>query len=170
LRAKRLPSGAFLEAAASLTLLAHGRGAVLIVNDRADIARLSGADGVHLGQDDLDPASARRLLGTAAMIGRSTHTEAQLEAAANEPVDYIAVGPVFATSTKATGYDAVGLAMVRRAARLGRPVVAIGGITLDSAASVLEAGAASVAVIRDLLTEGDPAARTRAFVKQLSCV
>jgi thiamine-phosphate pyrophosphorylase len=169
LRAKNLPGGALLDAASALTALAHARGALLIVNDRVDIALLSGADGVHLGQDDLDPASARRLLGAAAMIGRSTHTEAQLEAAAKEPVDYIAIGPVFGTATKATGYEAVGLAMVRRASAFGRPVVAIGGITLDTAPAVIRAGAASVAVIGDLL-RGDPAARTRAFVKELSCV
>ena len=103
------------------------------------------------------------------MIGRSTHTDAQLEAAANEPVDYIAIGPVFGTATKATGYDAVGLAMVRRATAYGRPVVAIGGITLETAPAAIGAGAASVAVIGDLL-RGDPASRVRAFVQQLSSV
>lgn len=147
--------------------MAHERGALLIVNDRADIAKLAGADGVHLGQDDLNPASARRILGEGGIVGRSTHTEAQLEKAAREPVDYVAIGPVFATSTKATGYDAVGLEMVRRAARCGRPVVAIGGITLENAPSAIGAGASSVAVIGDLLT-GDPALRARAFVEELS--
>jgi thiamine-phosphate pyrophosphorylase len=85
-------------------------------------------------------------------------------------VDYVAIGPVFGTSTKATGHDAVGLEMVRRAAAGGRPVVAIGGITLDNALSVIEAGARSVAVISDLMTGGDPAARVRAYVERLSCV
>jgi thiamine-phosphate pyrophosphorylase len=98
------------------------------------------------------------------MIGRSTHTEAQIEAAAREPVDYIAIGPVFGTSTKDTGYGAVGLELVTRAARSGRPVVAIGGITLDTAKAVLGAGAASVAVIADLLATGDPTARVRQWI------
>lgn len=169
LRAKTLSGEEFLAAAARVVALAHARGAIVIVNDRADIAKLAGADGVHLGQDDLDPAAARQLLGAGAIIGRSTHTEAQLAAAVAEPVDYVAIGPVFGTSTKATGYDAVGLEMVRRAATVGRPVVAIGGITLGNAASVIAAGAASVAVISDLLTD-DPAARTRAFVEQVSSV
>jgi thiamine-phosphate pyrophosphorylase len=157
----------FLKAASAIVALAHGRGATVIVNDRADIARLSGADGVHLGQDDLDPAAARRLLGDRAMIGRSTHNKVQLESAAAEPVDYVAIGPVFATATKATGYDAVGLEMVRVAAQLGKPVVAIGGIALGNARSVIDAGASAVAVISDLMV-GDPRARTRAFVKELS--
>ena len=167
LRAKSLPSGAFLDAASPIAALAHARGATLVVNDRADIAKLSGADGVHLGQDDLDPASARRILGPGAILGLSTHTDAQLAAAAGEPVDYLAIGPVFSTSTKATGYDAVGLEAVRRASRLGPPVVAIGGITLETAKSVLDAGAASVAVIGGLMT-ADPSARTRAFVEEVS--
>jgi thiamine-phosphate pyrophosphorylase len=141
----------------------------VIVNDRADIARLSGADGVHVGQADLSPAVVRRVFGSG-ILGRSTHTVAELEIAAQEPVDYVAIGPVFGTSTKATGHDAVGLEMVRRAAAGGRPVVAIGGITLDNALSVIEAGARSVAVISDLMTGGDPAARVRAYVERLSCV
>lgn len=169
LRAKTASGADLLEAASSLTQLAHARSAILIVNDRADIAKLSGADGVHLGQDDLDPAAARRMLGPGAIIGRSTHTVAQLEAAVEEPVDYIAVGPVFGTSTKATGYDAVGLEMVRLAARFGWPVVGIGGITLETARSVIDAGASAVAVIGDLLTD-DPASRARAFVEELSSV
>jgi len=157
-----------MKAARSIVGHARDRGAVVLVNDRADIARLSGADGVHLGQSDLAPEAARRILASSAMIGRSTHTMTELEAAAREPVDYIAIGPVFGTSTKVTGHDAVGLAMVSRAARYGRPVVAIGGITLETAPSVIAAGAASVAVIGDLMTGGDPAGRARAFVERLS--
>ncbi len=91
----------------------------------------------------------------------------QIEATAKEPVDYLAVGPVFETTTKATGYAAVGLEMVARAARSGRPVVAIGGIRLDNATSVIAAGAASVAVISDLFVGGDPAARTVAYLALL---
>jgi thiamine-phosphate pyrophosphorylase len=167
LRAKSLSGADFLDAAREIVALAHRRGASLIVNDRADIARLAGADGVHLGQDDLPPAAARAIVGPSAMIGRSTHTVAQLEAAAREPVDYVAIGPVFGTATKATGYDAVGLDMVRRAAAFGRPLVAIGGITIDNAASVIAAGAASVAVISDLFATGDPAQRAREFLERL---
>ena len=147
--------------AAAFTELARSYSAITIINDRADVARLAGASGVHLGQDDLSAPGARRLLTEGAIIGRSTHSADQIDAARREPIDYIAIGPVFATSTKATGYTAVGLAMVARAARTGRPVVAIGGITLANARSVIAAGASSVALIGDLLSTGDPAARTR---------
>ncbi len=190
LRAKSLPGGPFLELASRLVELSRTAGAALIVNDRADIARLAGAAGVHLGQDDVPPASARALLGPDAVIGFSTHTEAQLDAAIAQPVSYVAVGPVFGTSTKATGYTAVGLARVRYAAekvqqmldpdivrheavgsggsRTISGVVAIGGITLDNARSVIEAGAASVAVITDLLATKDPEARVRAYLARLA--
>jgi thiamine-phosphate pyrophosphorylase len=104
------------------------------------------------------------------MIGYSTHTVAQVEAAAEEPVTYMAVGPVFGTETKATGYEAVGLALVAEAARRsrGRPVVAIGGITLERAPEVIAAGASSVAVITDLLTGGDPRARVAEYLRALA--
>jgi thiamine-phosphate pyrophosphorylase len=170
LRAKHLSGADFLDAATAIVALGHAAQAIVIVNDRADIAKLAGADGVHLGQDDLAPAAARAILGDQAIVGLSTHTVEQIERAAREPVSYVAIGPVFGTTTKATGYEAVGLDMVRRAAGRGRPVVAIGGITLETAGSVIAAGAASVAVIGDLLTGGDPAARTRGFVDRLSDV
>jgi thiamine-phosphate pyrophosphorylase len=143
--------------------------ASVIVNDRADLARLSGATGVHVGQDDLAPAAVRRLMGAHAIVGFSTHTTPQIERAAEEPIDYLAIGPVFGTQTKATGYVAVGREMVTQAARLsnGRPVVAIGGITLESAPSVIAAGAAAVAVIGDLLAGGDPAGRVAAYLRAL---
>jgi thiamine-phosphate pyrophosphorylase len=130
---------------------------------------MSGAAGTHVGQDDVPPAAARRILRDDAVVGYSTHTTAQIEAAAREPVTYIAIGPVFGTTTKATGYDAIGLSMVAKASRLagGLPVVGIGGITLDTAAQVVAAGAAAVAVITDLLTGGDPAVRVRRFVEVL---
>ena len=147
----------------------HASGATIIVNDRADIALLSGADGVHVGQDDLPIRAARRLLGKGALVGMSTHTPEQIDAALLEPVSYIAVGPVFTTRTKATGETEVGLELVRRAATRagGRPVVAIGGITLARAAAVIEAGASTVAVIADLLAGGPPDARVRAYVAAL---
>jgi thiamine-phosphate pyrophosphorylase len=141
------------------------------VNDRADLARLSGAGGVHVGQDDLDPASARRIVGDAAVVGLSTHTIGQVRDACAQPVDYIAVGPVFGTATKDTGYRDVGTGAIREAAAVaagaGRPIVAIGGITLERARAVIEAGAASVAVISDLLSTGNPEARVREFVQAL---
>lgn len=169
LRAKRLPSAVLLAHVDALVRAARPYGASVIVNDRADLALLAGAAGVHVGQDDLPPADARRLLGAEALIGYSTHDLAQIEAAAGEPVSYIAVGPVFGTRTKATGYEAVGLTLVTEAARRsrGRPVVAIGGITLERAPEVMAAGASSVAVITDLLASGDPAARVAAYLKAL---
>jgi thiamine-phosphate pyrophosphorylase len=147
---------------------------VVIVNDRADIAALSSADGVHVGQEDLDPASVRKILGSAAIIGISTHTREQARAASRLAVDYIAVGPIFGTSTKETGYRAVGTALVEEVAAIIRaadsvsPIVAIGGITLDRAREVIEAGAASVAVISDLLSTGNPEARVREYLRALS--
>ena len=144
-------------------------GASIVVNDRADLAMLAKAGGVHVGQDDLAPSDARRLLGPAALVGFSTHTVAQIEAAIREPLSYLAVGPVFGSATKDTGYSAVGVDLVSTAARVAGsiPVVAIGGITLDTASSVLEAGATSVAVIGDLLTHGDPRARVAAYLQRL---
>jgi thiamine-phosphate pyrophosphorylase len=166
-RAKALGSGALLEVAAAIVALAREVGATVVVNDRADVAKLAGADGVHIGQEDLSPAAVRSLLGPSAIIGRSTHTASQLDNAAREPVDYVAIGPVFTTSTKTTGYDPVGLSMVRLAAGIGRPVVAIGGVTIASAASAIEAGATAVAVIGDLLATGDPETRVREYIARL---
>ena len=168
LRAKDLPSGAFLDLAEALVTVAGHYEAIVIVNDRVDVARLAGADGVHVGQEDLSPAAAREQLGPDAVVGLSTHTVMQLEAALREPVSYVAVGPVFGTSTKETGYTAVGLELVSAAARLNglRPVVAIGGVTLANARSAIDAGASSVAVISDLVV-GNPAERVKAFLRIL---
>jgi thiamine-phosphate pyrophosphorylase len=148
---------------------ARGYDALVIVNDRADVAALCGAAGVHLGQDDLPPAAVRSLLGPDATIGYSTHSPEQIADAVRQPVSYVAVGPVFGTRTKNTGYDAVGLQLVAAAARAAgtRPVVAIGGVTLDTAPAVLRAGASAVAVIGDLLTTGDPAGRVRDYLRTL---
>lgn len=170
LRAKHLSSGVFLQHADRLVRAAAAHGAQIIVNDRADLALLAGAAGAHVGQEDLPPAAVRRLLGPEAVVGCSTHTVPQIEAAVREPVTYIAIGPVFGTVTKDTGYEAVGLERVREAVRIaaGLPVVAIGGITLETASQVIAAGASSVAVIGDLLSGGDPAARVAAFRRVLS--
>jgi thiamine-phosphate pyrophosphorylase len=168
-RAKRLESGPLLDLCDAVVRLAGPSGAAVIVNDRVDVAKMCGAAGVHVGQDDLPPADARALLGPEAIIGFSTHTPAQIAAAVTQPISYVAVGPVFGTRTKDTGYDAVGLDVVAHATRhaAGLPVVAIGGITIDNARSVLAAGAAQVAVITDLLKGGNPAARVREYLLRL---
>ena len=149
---------------------ARSYGAHVIVNDRADIAVLSGAAGVHVGQQDLGVAAVRTLMPEPAIVGLSTHTASELERAVDAPVSYVAIGPAYATATKDTGYAPVGLDLVRHAIRLlhARPVVAIGGITLERAPEVLGAGATSVAVVADLLTGGDPERRVRDYVSALA--
>ena len=174
IRSKHAASGAFLEMCEDVVARGRQANAIVIVNDRADIARLSAADGVHVGQDDLDPVSVRRILPDTAIVGLSTHSVEQVVAAAKMPVDYIAVGPIFGTSTKDTGYRDVGTALVTDAVATVRragsriPIVAIGGITLDRAPAVIAAGAASVAVISDLLSTGNPEARVREYLRALS--
>jgi thiamine-phosphate pyrophosphorylase len=172
LREKHLSPREFYAEALEALRVARSFGAQLVVNDRADVALASGADGVHLGQDDMPASAARSLLGGGAIVGFSTHNVEQAASASASPVSYIAVGPVFATSSKENPDPVVGLEGVRRvrepAGRL--PVVAIGGITAENARSVLEAGADSVAVIGALLNTSDPAEitrRTRAFLAGL---
>jgi thiamine-phosphate pyrophosphorylase len=153
------------------------RDAWIIVDDRVDVALAAGTRHVHLGQDDLPVADARAILGPDAVIGLSTHTLAQVRDACAADVGYVAVGPVFGTQTKATGYDPVGTDLVRLAracadepepASRGRlPIVGIGGITLDTAPRLVEAGADAVVVISDLLRGDDPRARVRAFLHVL---
>jgi thiamine-phosphate pyrophosphorylase len=172
-RAKHVPSHAFLELCDAVVGAAVPYGAAVVVNDRPDIARMAGAAGVHVGQDDLPVSAARALLGASAIVGLSTHTREQIAAARAQPVTYLAVGPIFGSRTKDTGYDALGLNLVQFAAAGGDPavpVVAIGGITLDRAPQVLAAGAASVAVIGDLFATGDPEARTRQYLARLGDV
>lgn len=168
-RAKGMASAEFLRLSSAVVARAGAR-ARIIINDRADIAVLSGAAGVHVGQDDLAVEDVRRLLGEQAIVGLSTHSVEQAEAALGLPISYLAIGPVFGTNTKDTGYSAIGLGVVAQVAALaaphGVPVVAIGGITLERATAVLAAGATSVCVISDLL-RGDPAARAREFVTTL---
>lgn len=171
LRAKPWPSGAFLDLALAAVAAAEAAGAVIVVNDRADIALLARAPGLHVGQDDLSPADARRIVGPETWLGLSTHTHEQWTAALAAPISYVAIGPVFDTGTKATGYEAVGLDTVDRvaaaAAERALPVVAIGGITLERAPAVIAAGASAVAVISDLLV-GSPEARARDFLRALA--
>jgi thiamine-phosphate pyrophosphorylase len=171
IRAKTLPSGEFLALARAAAARVARAGGLSIVNDRPDLARMTGASGVHVGQGDLTPADVRPIVGADAIVGISTHTDEQVERALQSPVDYVAIGPVFATRTKGPAADPpVGLDGVRRAVARARagglPVVAIGGIGLGAARDVLAAGASSVAVISDLLA-GDPAARVRAWLDAL---
>ena len=129
-------------------------GCLLILNDRADLVAAAGFGGVHVGQGDMRAAEARALIGPDRILGVSTHTEGQVRDAGRTSADYIAIGPVFATTTKENPDPVVGLDGVRRARALtNKPLVAIGGITRANAASVIEAGADSVAVISDLLRE-----------------
>ena len=139
--------------------------ALFVMNDRADLAALTGA-ALHLGQDDLAPSAARLITGPAAMIGFSTHNERQLRAAAGEPADYLALGPIFATASKRNPDPIVGIDALRRLRPLtDRPLVAIGGITRANAREVLDAGANAVAVIADLFPEdGNLRARTEEWV------
>ena len=145
----------------------HPLNARIIVNDRADVAAMAGADGVHVGQEDLSIPDVRRVAGSGLLVGISTHTAEQVDQALPHGVAYVAVGPVFRTATKDTGYDPRGLELVRYAAGKGVPVVAIGGITLERAPQVIAAGADAVAVISDLLTPPDPAARAARYIEVL---
>jgi thiamine-phosphate pyrophosphorylase len=141
-----------LERAAILRRIFPASDSRLILNDRVPLVLSAGYDGVHVGQEDLSPAEARALLGPEVMVGVSTHGESQLVKAADCPVDYIAIGPVFATSSKQVPDPVVGLQGVRAARALThKPLVAIGGITRANCAAVIEAGADSVAVISDLI-------------------
>jgi len=171
LRVKTASSRRFFEMTCDIVSRTGRTGAQVIVNDRADIARMAGAAGAHVGQADLSPVDVRRVVGEKAIVGVSTHTAEQVRAALREPVSYIAIGPVFGTTTKDTGYSEVGLDLVREVAGIassrGIPLVAIGGITLDRARAVLNAGADAVAVISDLLVTGDPAGRVRQFLETL---
>lgn len=144
-----------LRAAAEIDAAFAGVDATLILNDRADLAVLAGW-GVHVGHLDIAPADARRVVGAERVVGVSTHNDAQVIAADAGDADYVAVGPVFATSTKADAEPVIDLEGVRRARALTRkPLVAIGGITRENARSVIDAGADSVAVIGGLLVRGE---------------
>lgn len=159
------------ERCAALARRTRQAGGAFLINDRADVAELCGADGVHLGQEDLPPEKARRFLGAGRLIGYSTHTLDQARRAADLPVDYIAIGPVFPTTTKKNPDPVVGLSIVSQVRALtNKPLVAIGGITMENAPSVLAAGADAVAVIGDLLAARDLAEleeRARQFLMAL---
>jgi len=133
--------------------MCRGTGALFVIDDRADIAMLLDC-GLHVGQDDLPPSDARRLIGANRLLGFSTHNIEQLKSAAEEPVDYLAIGPIFQTGSKRNPDPVLGLAELKTLrAAVQKPLVAIGGITRENARAVLDAGADSVAVIADLLPE-----------------
>ena len=168
LRAKGAGSKETLEASKAIKRTALEFGAVFIVNDRADIAILAGADGVHLGQDDIPVRDARRLLGPESVIGVSTHDPVEAKKAEAEGADYISFGPVFPTSTKKDAQSPRGLERLgetRKATTL--PIVAIGGITENNAQDVVEAGADAVAVISEILLSGDIPGKTVAIISRL---
>jgi thiamine-phosphate pyrophosphorylase len=162
LRKKTMPKGEQYAIALALRRLTLLHDALLIINDHADIAIAADADGVHLGQDDLSPSVVRALPGFhGRLIGRSTHSLEQAKAAIDEGADYIAVGPVFPTPTKA-GRPAVGTGLVSQVAAIAdRPFVAVGGIDHDNAPTVVEAGARAIAVVRAVYDAVDPAEAAR---------
>ena len=163
LREKRASPRAFREQSLECIAYARPRGVKIMINDRADIALMSDADGVHLGQDDISPGAVRRILGRGKIIGFSTHSVEQAIAAAELDVDYIAIGPVFETLTKANPDPVVGLGRIAavRSAIGDLPLVAIGGIDESNIADVIRAGANSAAMIGGILR--DPAGITHAF-------
>ena len=139
-----------------------------MVNDRPDIAVLAGATGVHVGQEDLEVEQARELVSAEKWVGVSTHNIEQFRRAARTSADYVAVGPIFATGSKANPDPVVGTDLLRRVRGFTeKPIVAIGGITVETAASVIEAGADCVAVISDILRAPDRARRTRQYLELL---
>jgi thiamine-phosphate pyrophosphorylase len=151
LRAKDLSGEEFHRWALAAREASRECGIRLVINDRVDVALLVGADGVHLGQDDLSPEGAREILGASAIIGLSTHDVDEAHRAATAPVDYLAIGPIFETSTKTSGRSTLGVEGARAVrAVVDRPLVAIGGITLESAPALLEAGIDGLAVISAL--------------------
>ena len=167
-RNKRGSTRELLQASSALAAELSQRGALLFVNDRPDIAYLSGASGVHVGQNDLPVAESRAVMGKGKFLGVSTHNLEQFSAAAASDADYIAVGPIFATDSKANPDPVVGTAMIQKARKMTqKPIVAIGGISLERAREVLEAGADSVAIISDVLRANDPACRARQYLELL---
>ena len=165
LRDKRTPSSQVFTTGRKLTSLLAPHNVRFILNDRPDIAAMLNCGGVHVGQEDLPVEDARKICGPSQWVGVSTHNLEQLRRADRTSADYIAIGPIFPTSTKENPDPVVGLDFIRAARAITRkPLVGIGGITLDSAADVFRAGADSVAIIRDLCAATNPAERAREFL------
>ncbi|WP_077038026.1 thiamine phosphate synthase [Pelomonas sp. KK5] len=169
LREKTLETRPFVERARALKALLTPLGVPLLINDRVDVALACGADGVHVGQNDMPPEDVRRLM-PGALIGLSIESAGQVMAAERAPVDYYGISPVFGTSTKTDAAPPLGLAGLRRIrAMTGRPLVAIGGIGFDNATAVMDAGADGLAVVSLLCTAADPAeaaARLRGLIRR----
>ncbi len=158
-----------LPQARAIQALCRSRGALFIVNDRVDLALAAGADGAHVGQEDLPAASARRLLGPTRVLGVSTHSLAQAEAASQAGANYIGFGPMYATGTKATGYAPRGLGALREIHRaVSLPILAIGGVDLENVSHVIEAGATAPAVISAVVAAPDIAAAAAAFRQRVA--
>ena len=166
LRAKDVPTGRFVEIARAVKVIADRHRAQLIINDRADIARLIDAAGVHLGQEDLPVAAARQILGPGKIIGLSTHNLAQAEAAARAGIaDYVGFGPIYPTNTKERPDPVQGLEGLRQVrSRVSLPIVAIGGITAATMRDVLAAGADAVAMIGEIVRAADVEATVRSLL------
>jgi thiamine-phosphate pyrophosphorylase len=163
LRDSEQPRGVIERSGRTFRRLANTYSALFIVNDDPHRALELSADGVHVGQEDMDPAEARRVMGPDAIIGLSTHSREQIEAAASEPVDYISVGPIWETPTK-EGRAATGLELIRTAAEIAQlPWFAIGGIDTDNMDQVIGAGAERICVVRAILDARDPRAATSAL-------
>ena len=173
LREKQSPGAEFCTVAREALAVARDLGVKLIINDRVDIALAVNSDGVHLGQDDLPIEAARNLLGSAAIIGISTHNVTQAAAAKNLPVDYVAIGPVFSTRTKTDTDPVLGLQGVSEVKQVvgNLPLVAIGGITQANAAEVIRSGADAVALISDLVSvPNEISSRTESLLKSLNSI
>jgi thiamine-phosphate pyrophosphorylase len=167
-RNKSAPARQYLESSRKLAETLQPHGVSFFVNDRPDVAFLAAASGVHVGQDDLNVEQARRVIGDDKLIGVSTHNLEQFERAAASSADYIAVGPIFSTASKANPDPVVGVDFIRRVRLLtDKPIVAIGGITLERATFVIEAGADSAAVISGILSAPDPVHRARQYLETL---
>jgi len=167
-RNKRASARELFESSKRLSALLMPQGVTFVVNDRADVALAAEAGGVHVGQEDLGAEAARSVIGDGKLLGVSTHNLEQFKQAAATSADYVAVGPVFSTSTKANPDPVVGIELIRQVRSLtDKPIVAIGGITLERAAEVIRAGADSVAVISDILLAPDAGKRARQYVELL---
>lgn len=167
-RDKNAGAGAQLRVSAALADTLVPLGVTLLVNDRPDVAWLAGASGVHVGQEDLGVEHVRKVVGKEKLVGVSTHNVEQFRKAADSPADYIAIGPIFRTRSKSNPDPVVGTELLRQVRPLtSKPIVAIGGLTLDTVQLVIDAGADSVAVISGILTAENPASRARQFVELL---
>jgi thiamine-phosphate pyrophosphorylase len=167
-RDKTATSGELLGRSRELAEFCAAAGVTFLVNDRSDVAVLAGADGVHVGQDDLPAEHARAIVGIKKWVGVSTHNAEQFRRAVESSADYIAVGPIFSTATKDNPGAVVGTELLRKVRPLTKkPIVAIGGITLGRAREVIEAGADSAAVISDIIRADCPRARAKQYIETL---